>query len=102
MERAPKTREHILSAIEAHKETIRRFSVRRLGLFGSVARGEATDCSDLDFLVEFETASFDNYFDLKHFLEDLFECPVDLVMQDVIKPRIRPNILKDAVYGEGL
>ena len=74
--------------------------MRRLGLFGSAARGEATDSSDLDFLVELEKKTFDNYMDLKFFLEDLFGCKVDLVMKDALKPRLREPILKETIYAK--
>ncbi len=55
----------------------------------------------MDFLVKFENATFDNYFDLKFFLEDLFGRPVDLVFADTIKPRIRSTILKETIYAQG-
>jgi len=81
---------------------MRKFGVRRLGLFGSTVRGESRPDSDLDFLVELERNSFDTYMDLKFFLEDLFECRVDLVLADTIKPRLREDILKEAEYVPGL
>jgi len=92
----------ILNKLEEHRETIRGFGVRRLGIFGSYARGEQSEASDMDFLVEFERATFDNYFDLKFFLEDLFGRSVDLVIKDTIKPRIRSTILEETVYAQGL
>jgi predicted nucleotidyltransferase len=73
-----------------------------LRLFGSCARDEARESSDLDFVVEFEKKTFDAYMDLKEFLENLFGCRVDLVLSNVIKPRLRPFILKDAIDVEGL
>jgi len=76
--------------------------VRRLGLFGSCARGERTEASDLDFVVEFEKKSFDAYMDLKLFLEELFGCQVDLVISDAIKPRLRSVILGEAIHAAGL
>ena len=94
--------QEILRLIEKNREAIRRFGTRRLGLFGSYARGEATDRSDLDFVVELGTKSFDAYMDLKFFLEDLFRCPVDLVLIDTIKPRLRESILKETLYASGL
>ncbi|MBI4962296.1 MAG: nucleotidyltransferase family protein [Desulfomonile tiedjei] len=97
----PGNREEILKKLEENAETIRGFGVRRLGIFGSHARGDQKPSSDIDFLVEFSEATFDNYFDLKFFLEDLFGCPADLVIADVIKPRIRPYILQEAVYVTG-
>ncbi len=99
MKRGP---EQILKMIEANREEIKRFGVRRMGLFGSAARGEATETSDLDFLVELEKKTFDNYMDLKFYLEDLFGCKIDLVMKDALKPRLREPILKETVYATGL
>ena len=96
-----KSQNEILKMISEHRDEINRFGVRRLGLFGSAVRGEATQESDLDFLVEFETKSFDAYMDLKFFLEDLFSCQVDLVIADAIKPRLRESILKEAVHAPG-
>ncbi len=79
-------------------DAIHSFGVRSLDLFGSVARDEATETSDLDFLVEFEgTVTFDRYMDLKFFLEDLFERPVDLVTQRSLKPQIRQTVLEEAI-----
>jgi predicted nucleotidyltransferase len=95
-------RDEVLRIIEENKSTLRRLGVTRLGLFGSVARGEQTGGSDLDFVVEFENKSFDAYMDLKAFLEQLFGVKVDLVLSDVIKPRIRKAILSEAVYASGL
>ncbi len=94
--------EQILEIIEAHREKIRGFGVRRLGLFGSAARSEATETSDLDFLVEMEHKTFDAYMDLKEYLEQLFGCKVDLVMKDALKPRLREPILKETIYAQGL
>jgi predicted nucleotidyltransferase len=96
------SREEVLSAVEARKDEIRAFGVRRLGLFGSFARGEANASSDLDFVVDFERKSFDAYMDLKFFLEDLFGRRVDLVITDSVKPRLRPYIQADTVYAQGL
>jgi predicted nucleotidyltransferase len=94
--------DEILNKLEENRETIRGFGVRRLGIFGSYARGEQSEASDIDFLVEFERPTFKNYFGLKFFLEKLFDCKVDLVFNDTIKPRIRNTILEETVYAEGL
>lgn len=97
-----RNKDEILKGLEANRDAIRRFGVRRLGLFGSCARGESTESSDLDFVVDFERKSFDAYMDLKAFLEKLFGCPVDLVLGDAIKPRLRAAILEGALYAPGL
>lgn len=96
------TRDEILKKLEENRETIRGFGVRRLGIFGSYARGEQKESSDMDFLVEFEDATLQKYLNLKDFLEQLFQCPVDLVFADVVKPRLKPIILNEVVYAQGL
>ncbi len=97
-----KTRDEVLMMLVENREALRRYGVRRLGLFGSIARGESAPFSDLDFLVEFDAKSFDAYMDLKEFLEKLFGCPVDLVLADALKPRLRENILRETVHAPGL
>ncbi len=83
-------------------EMRRRFKVRRLGLFGSHARDDASGKSDIDILVELDEPTFDSYMDLKFFLEDLFQKGVDLVMADTLKRRLRPFIASELVYAQGL
>lgn len=97
-------KEEILQTLARHRDSIQRFGARRLGLFGSQARGEAAEGSDLDFLVEFEPGakSFDNYMDLKEFLEELFHRRVDLVTTEGLKPWLRESILRETVYAAGL
>jgi predicted nucleotidyltransferase len=95
------SREEILALIEQNQTALRKLGVRRLGLFGSYARGEATPESDLDFVVELSDKSFDAYMDLKNFLEELFRSRVDLVTVGSIKPRLLPIIQREAVYASG-
>jgi uncharacterized protein len=83
-------------------EILRKLGVCRLGIFGSYARGEPKEASDMDFLVEFDDATLQNYLNLKNFLERLFDRPVDLVFADTVKPRLRPIIFNEVVYAEGL
>jgi predicted nucleotidyltransferase len=97
-----KNREEVLNILKQNKETIKQFGVRRLGLFGSFAQGQEKAGSDLDFLVEFDHKSFDAYMDLKEYLENLFQRPVDLILPNVIKPRLRSRILEAAVHAPGL
>jgi predicted nucleotidyltransferase len=88
-----------LKLLNKHGPEIRkRFGVKRLALFGSVARGDAGVDSDVDVLVEFEgRATFDGYMDLKLYLEDLLERNVDLVTNDAVRPQTRPSIEQDLV-----
>lgn len=96
------TREDIMNLLRENREELERLGVQRLALFGSRAREDAQSKSDLDFLVEFKKKSFDAYMDLKFFLEDLFGVPVDLVLANTIKPRLRDRILEEAVDVPGL
>ena len=94
----------ILSKIEIeqtlrnHEDTLRRYSVKWLGLFGSYVKEAARDDSDIDLLVEFEKLSFDNYMGLRIFLEDLFDKKIDLVISNSVKPRLKPRIEKEVEY----
>jgi uncharacterized protein len=96
------TTDEILKKLEKNRETIRGFGVRRLGIFGSYARGVQREDSDMDFLVEFEDATLRNYLDLKDFLEQLYHRRVDLVFADTVKPRLKPTILSEVVYASRL
>ena len=74
-----------------------RFGVKDLAVFGSVVRGEASDASDLDVLVDFDgKATFDGYMGLKLFLEDSLGVRVDLVTRAALKPRLRARIEAEA------
>lgn len=84
---------------ERQEEMQTRFTLRRIALFGSHLAGKPTKSSDIDLLIELDNPSFDHYMDLKFYLEDLFGSPVDLVLADTIKPRIKPLILESAVYA---
>ncbi len=75
-----------------------RFGIKSLFLFGSAARNEANQESDLDFIVNFDgKITFDRYMDLKIFLEDLFGKKIDLAVEDTLKPQIRAKILAEAI-----
>jgi predicted nucleotidyltransferase len=80
------------------EEMVRRFAIKKLGIFGSAARNEMHKGSDIDVLVEFQASpTFDAYMDLKFYLEDLLHADVDLVIEDTLKPRLRPFIEKDLI-----
>jgi hypothetical protein len=90
----PKSLVSLLASRRA--EIVRRFGIKKLGIFGSAARDEMHEESDMDILVEFHaTPTFDAYMDLKFYLEELLLTSVDLVIEDTVKPRMRPLIEKD-------
>ncbi len=90
-------REQVLSALNRHRVEMRqRFGVKHLALFGSAARDQLQEGSDIDLLVEFEgPPTFDGYMDLKDYLEALFGTKVDLATDAMVKPRLRRHIEKD-------
>ncbi|MBF0516328.1 MAG: nucleotidyltransferase family protein [Nitrospirae bacterium] len=75
-----------------------RFTVRRIGIFGSYVRGSQRPDSDIDVIVVLEKPTFDNFMELKFRLEELLGRPIDLVIADTVKPRIQPVIEREAVY----
>lgn len=94
-------RDKILDTIRQHPDQLRAYGVKRVGLFGSFARANQNPKSDIDILVEFVRGSktFDNYMDLKFFLEKLFHRKVDLVIKDVLKARIKNRVLAEIKYA---
>jgi len=78
------------------------FGVKRIGIFGSVVRGEETPTSDIDILVEFARgrATFRNFMNLIRYLEDLFGRRVDLVTTSGIDPYLRPYIEDEVIWCE--
>ena len=92
-------REEILETLRRHMAEIRAHGVARLAVFGSCVRGDERPNSDVDVLVAFEgPTTFDKYFDLKFWLEDLLARPVDLVTENALRPEIAPEVNKEAVH----
>jgi predicted nucleotidyltransferase len=75
-----------------------RFSVERIGYFGSYSRNEQTDKSDIDILVEFRKPIGWEFFDLQEFLENELNIKVDLVSVLALKEQLRDSILKQVQY----
>jgi hypothetical protein len=88
----------VLDLLHDNRQQLYDLGVRKLGLFGSVVRGEATPDGDIDLLVVMARPSFKDYMDAKFFLEDLLGGEVDLVMESGLKPALRPYISKEVIY----
>ena len=89
-----------LKILKEHESEIkRRFGVKRIGIFGSHARGEEKETSDVDVLVEFEVPSFDNFMELAFFLEELFGREVDLVTTRGLSPHVAPFVEREVVWA---
>lgn len=84
--------------LQEHRAQLGELGVGGLLVFGSTARGEAGPGSDVDLLVELtRRVDLIEFITIKHFVEDLLGCPVDLVMPDALKPRVREAVLREAV-----
>jgi uncharacterized protein len=92
--------QRFLAAAPGLKQT---FGIRRIGIFGSYARGEQTGDSDVDILVEFGegAATFDNFMNLADFLEDLLKKKVDLLTVAGIGKYIRSRVESEVIWIEG-
>ncbi len=89
-----------LEAIDTVKAALTERHVRRIGVFGSVARGDARPDSDVDVLVDFTDEG--DLFDLvavKRLLQDALGCSVDVVPAGGLKPDVRDAVLKDVRYA---
>ena len=96
-------RDQILTFISQNKQMLRdKFHITSIGLFGSYARGDQKDSSDIDLLVEFEENTQDLY-DLKIQLRDIFRnkfgIDTDICREKYIKPRVKRSILKETLYA---
>ena len=91
-------RDAVLALLEDHRADLARYGVKSLRLFGSVARDEASDDSDIDLLVDFEQRpTFSGYMKLRIFLEDLLGATVDLVTESGLRDRVRPWVEREAI-----
>jgi predicted nucleotidyltransferase len=77
----------------------KQFGIRKLGIFGSVARQENTEDSDIDIVVEIDRPTLQLMYELKEKLKELFKCDVDLIrFRSTLRPLFKSNILNDVVY----
>jgi len=98
------TSKDVLRKIKENRDKIKRFGVKRIGLFGSYARGEQRIERDVDIVVEFEKgkATFDNFLDLAEYLEKLLGKKVDLLTKEGVRSirieHIRKEIEENVIY----
>ncbi len=92
-------RNDALHLLRRHKpELAQRYGVVELALFGSSARDQAREDSDVDILVAFDgPATSQRYFGVQFYLEDLLGCPVDLVTDKALRPELRPYVEREAI-----
>lgn len=86
--------------LEKFKETFsQKFGITKLGIFGSVARNENTESSDIDIVVEISEPSLSVMYELKQALKRLLGCEVDIVrLRNTLRPSLKSNIQNDIIY----
>jgi uncharacterized protein len=95
-----KTFDEIKQVLAVQKKSLcERYQITELGVFGSYARGEQTEASDVDILVDYEIApTFIMLVELRDYLSEVFGLKVDIVTKNGLKSRIRDRILAEAIY----
>lgn len=89
----------IESILKENKEfLVSNYHVEKIGLFGSYAREEQSEQSDIDILVEFNRPVGFEFIELKDYLESLFQKSVDLVTPNAIKPIMKQSIMSEVQY----
>ncbi len=88
----------IINVLREHEDVLKKYRVKRIGLFGSYAQGKQNRRSDIDFLVEFEQPNFDDFMSLAAYLERLFGKKIDLLTPEGIKG-IRVRGIAEKITG---
>lgn len=93
-------KEDILAFLYAHKDELyQKYSVTKLGLFGSYAKGDATSESDVDVVVQLAKPNLLTLSALQQELQESFKIPVDVIrLRDTMNPFLKSQILKEAIY----
>jgi len=91
----------IIKELEKQKTKLRQMGVKKIGLFGSHLHGKTPKKSDSDFIISFQKRHFNEYMELKFFLEKTFHKKVDLVLDEDLKPGLQ-YIRREALYAKGL
>lgn len=94
------TKKYIIDFLKFHKKELEeKFGVQKIGLFGSYARDEQREDSDIDIAIEIKSVnSFRSFFSILHFLEDGLHKKIDLGIEESIKPIAKERILKEIIY----
>ena len=95
------TKEEIKNIILKNNGILENYKVKSIALFGSYVRNEQEENSDMDFLVEFEQDTYNNFIHLIFSLEKLFKKNITVVSKADLSPYIMPYVLKEAEKIEG-
>ena len=98
------TRRRIFSLLAKNQDTLQKYKVKRIGLFGSYATGQQNQRSDIDFLVEFEKPTFDNFIHLIYDLETLFRKKVEALTPEGVESirvkEVAEEIKRNVIYAQ--
>ena len=75
----------IIGILREHGDMLKKYRVKRIGLFGSYTQGKQNRRSDIDFLVEFEQPNFDDFMSLASYLEKLFGKKIDILTPEGVR-----------------
>ncbi len=95
-------REQVIATLRAHEGELRARGVMHAALFGSVARNESGETSDIDIMIELEPDApigVFEYVGITQYLADLFPSRVDVANRGSLKAAVRPGAERDAVYA---
>ena len=93
------SRENILTTLKRLKPTLaEKYKLRSIALFGSYARGDQTEESDIDILVDIDPSIGLDFVDLADLIEEHLGTKTDVIPADAVKPRYRQFINKDLIY----
>lgn len=97
-----KSKDNIQSILQKNKPKLVNLGVKKLGVFDSARRGEMTEKSDIDFLVEFKRGqkTFDNFMELLFLLEQLLKNRIDLITPEALSNNLKQQIYKEVDFIE--
>jgi len=97
-----KTKEELIDFLQTHKSLLReQYAVKKIAIFGSFARNEQNEKSDIDLLIELQdnvASVYDTKEKLREYLSDSFDRSVDLAREKYLKPYAKEQILKELIY----
>jgi len=96
------TTEMVINLLQKNRNILKKYTVKKIGLFGSFAKNKQDENSDIDFIVEFRNPDMDNFMDLVNYLEILFNRKVEILtpvgLESIRIKEVAENIKKSVIY----
>jgi len=97
------TQKKVIRELNENREVLKKYTVKKIALFGSFVQNRQKGRSDIDFVVEFKKPSFDNFIGLIDYLEKLFGRQVDVLTSEGVKnirvKKVAEDIKRNLVYA---